>query len=74
MSLSETDKAHLKNWSRDLNSTGIGHGSKGNISMLFEGEGKLITPLVWINWFSLSFIYYGIVVLMPTTMDLLMKL
>lgn len=42
--------------------------------MLFKGEGKLITPLVWFNWFTLSFMYYGILVLMPKMMSEIMSM
>lgn len=42
--------------------------------MLFEGHGKTITPLIWFNWFTLSFMYYGILVLMPKMMNEIMQM
>ncbi|KAL4513139.1 hypothetical protein ABPG72_017824 [Tetrahymena utriculariae] len=70
--ISESTKNHLKTWSREVNRSL--HQQKGSLASLFKGDGKLITPLVWFNWFTLSFMYYGILVLMPKMMDEIMKL
>jgi MFS transporter, putative metabolite:H+ symporter len=42
---------------------------KGSIKSLFKGDGKYITPMIWLNWFSSSFIYYGILVMLPYILE-----
>lgn len=32
---------------------------------LFENNRFFLTILIWFNWFILSFVYYGIVLLLP---------
>lgn len=48
----------------------------GNPKELFHGEKKRITPLIWIMWYVLSCVYYGIIFILPEILkrkDLLHK-
>ena len=42
--------------------------AKESFKSLFEGKFKLITPIVWYNWFVSSFVYFGITFLLPLTL------
>ena len=41
----------------------------GSVKALFKGPTKLITILLWFNWFTSSFVYYGIVIFLPLTLS-----
>ena len=45
----------------------------GNISALFEGINAKITILIWINWFVLAFVFYGITYSYPSILAALDK-
>lgn len=40
-----------------------------NFKTLFEGEYAYLTPVIWYNWFTLCFIYYGILAFLPLILD-----
>ena len=52
------------NWAVSINQS---HEKEENASLksLFEGKNSYLTPILWYNWFSLCFMYYGILVLLP---------
>jgi len=38
------------------------------VAVLFEGKSRIITPIVWYNWFVTSFTYFGLTYILPTTL------
>lgn len=66
--LDEEIKHKLSNWANVMNKMAKHH-SNGSIVSLFEGEKLRTTCLIWFNWFTLSFMYYGIVLLLPYTLQ-----
>ena len=66
--LSDDQKTRLIRWSTNLNKT-FSTEDVASIKALFRDHGKLITPLLWVDWFATSFIYYGIVIFLPDTIE-----
>lgn len=67
-SLSEEQKNRLILWSNNLSKT-FASEDIASVRALFKDHGKLITPLLWTDWFASSFIYYGIVIFLPDTIE-----
>ncbi|EGR32447.1 major facilitator superfamily protein, putative, partial [Ichthyophthirius multifiliis] len=65
--ISEEKKEGLKLWSNKLSESL--KNTHVNLQSLFKGDFGLITPIIWWNWFALSFTYYGILILLPTLLD-----
>ena len=65
--MSDEDILQLKNWV-DRNNV---NNNEDNVKLarLFDGINSLITPLLWVMWFSLSFVYYGIIYILPTVLE-----
>jgi hypothetical protein len=61
---------NLNNWALDTHEKFSKIGN-GDIKSLFQGDGKLITPLIWANWLIYSFVYYGIVLYLPYALDII---
>lgn len=61
-------KNGLKNWSNKLNEK-FGNQDKASISALFKGDLKIITPIIWLYMFCLNFVYFGILILLPSLLD-----
>ena len=66
--LTPEQKEKLKRWSNNLGKN-FGKEDVASVRALFKDHGKLITPLLWIDWFASSFIYYGIVIFLPDTIE-----
>lgn len=63
LKLDSEDRNRLKNWIRLQNEN-----QKENLSSiksLFNKQNKMITIKLWIIWFVLSFVYYGIIFILP---------
>ena len=63
-------KVKLTEWSRELGKN-FKDQDIASVKALFKEKGKQITPLLWFNWFTSSFVYCGIVVYMPMTLSTL---
>ena len=60
----------LTQWAEELNDESVKNDDKvASLKCLFHKERKYITPLLWFNWFTSSFVYYGIIVFMPYIME-----
>ncbi|EGR32712.1 major facilitator superfamily protein, putative [Ichthyophthirius multifiliis] len=70
--LTEEQKQQLKESSILMNKQL--HQVKGSILSLFQNDGKILTPLIWFNWFTLSFMYYGVLTMMPKMMEEIEKM
>lgn len=66
--LSDEQRKKMIRWSTNLNKTFISE-DVASVRALFKDHGKMITPLLWIDWFASSFIYYGIVIFLPDTIE-----
>ena len=66
--LTDEQKNRLIRWSTNLSKTFVSE-DVASIRALFKDHGKLITPLLWVDWFTTSFIYYGIVIFLPDTIE-----
>lgn len=66
--LSTDQKNGLIKWSFNLSKTFLPEDA-ASVRALFKDHGKLITPILWIDWFATSFIYYGIVFFLPETIE-----
>ncbi len=43
---------------------------QGSIKALFTMyDFNVVTPMIWINWFTFSFVHYGILVMLPYMLD-----
>ena len=65
-------KIKLSNWTHAMNRIAKNQNNvlilfifKASIMSLFENNRFFLTILIWFNWFILSFVYYGIVLLLP---------
>lgn len=58
--LSKETKEKVMNWAEKLEEE-----NAASMSLLFRGQKKKITLLLWACWFSTSFIYYGIIIYTP---------
>ncbi|KAL4450949.1 hypothetical protein ABPG74_011791 [Tetrahymena malaccensis] len=61
-------KQGLTNWSKKFNEK-FDNNDKASISGLFKGDLKIITPIIWLYMFCLSFVYFGILILLPSLLD-----
>ncbi|KAL4461092.1 hypothetical protein ABPG72_006954 [Tetrahymena utriculariae] len=61
-------KQGLTNWSKKFNEK-FDDNDKASISGLFKGDLKIITPIIWLYMFCLSFVYFGILILLPSLLD-----
>ncbi|KRX08085.1 Major facilitator superfamily domain, general substrate transporter [Pseudocohnilembus persalinus] len=59
--LDETMKTQLVQWSKNSHK----QQQTGSIKDLYQGKYKQVTLIIWANWFSIMFVYYGIVLMMP---------
>lgn len=66
--LSEEQKNELIAWSNNL-SKKFASEDVASVRALFKDKGRIITPLLWMDWFASSFIYYGIVIFLPDTIE-----
>ncbi|CAD8098915.1 unnamed protein product [Paramecium sonneborni] len=57
-------KIKLSNWTHAMNRIAKNQ-NNASVMSLFENNRFFLTILIWFNWFILSFIYYGIVLLLP---------
>ena len=67
-SIDDRTRDGLIEWTQQQNRMNLKE-DKGSIKSLFKGDGKFITPMIWLNWFSSSFIYYGILVMFPYILE-----
>lgn len=74
--LDDYNKFRLVNWAHAMNRIAKNQQNvailvlfQASISSLFQGDRKKLTCLLWFNWFTLSFMYYGIVLLLPYTLQ-----
>ena len=65
--LEEFEKNKLINWSKELRKDVIDGDDSISVKNLLKQKKKKITLLLWFNWFTSSFVYYGIVIFMPDT-------
>lgn len=65
----EEDRRKLIQWAEDMNKESMRSDEVASIKSLFKNERKYITPLIWFNWFTSSFVYYGIIVFMPYILE-----
>ncbi|CAD8099055.1 unnamed protein product [Paramecium sonneborni] len=63
--LTDDIKQQLINWANMMNKIAK-QKENASIASLFDKDKWFVTCLVWFNWFTLSFIYYGIVMMLPT--------
>ena len=49
-------------WSQKQRSKAI---RKGSLSLMFTDKYRKITLILWFNWITLSFCYFGIILYMP---------
>lgn len=59
----------LVQWSEENNNDLMKLDKAASLESLFRNERKFITPLLWFNWFTSSFVYYGIIVFMPYILE-----
>lgn len=69
--LGESTVKEIEEWAKEIR---IAEGDtefivRDQFRILFQGDYKIITPLLWIVWFSTNFLYYGIVFILPLTLD-----
>jgi len=62
--MSESDKEGLREWAREL-AEEVPDEEVASISALFKGEYKVVTCIVWFGYFINSFIYFGILLMLP---------
>ena len=58
--LSKETKDKVISWAQNLEEE-----EPASMLQLFRGQKKIITPLLWTNWLTTSFIYYGIIIYIP---------
>ncbi|KAL4429721.1 hypothetical protein ABPG74_001407 [Tetrahymena malaccensis] len=61
--VTQTEKEYLKEWGKQ--SYKVQEKKIGDIKELFRGKNYLLTLKLMMMWFSLSFVYYGIVFILP---------
>ena len=66
--LSEGQKNKIVEWSSSVNKS-FSKKDVASVKGLFKENGKIITPLLWMDWFTTSFVYYGIVIFLPETLE-----
>ena len=69
LELSGEDRRKLIKWAEDMNNESMKSDEAASLKSLFRNERKYITPLIWFNWFTSSFVYYGIIVFMPYILE-----
>lgn len=62
--LSESDKQGLRQWTKEL-AEEVPDEEVASVSALFKGGYKLVTCIVWFGYFINSFIYFGIMLMLP---------
>jgi len=62
--MSESDKEGLREWAREL-AEEVPDEEVASVSALFKGEYKVVTCIVWFGYFINSFIYFGILLMLP---------
>jgi len=69
--IQKEDEIQLKNWVRyQLENINL---ERSSLASLFLPENKLITTCVWTMWFALSFVYYGVIYIVPKTLQAIEK-
>ena len=58
----------LKNWAQSLREVSA-YGKKESYSDLFKGKYAHITPVLWVAWFTDVFVYYGLIFMVPYTIQ-----
>ncbi|KRX07494.1 Major facilitator superfamily domain, general substrate transporter [Pseudocohnilembus persalinus] len=66
--INKQEQTQIINWSEQFQEN-VNADQKGQIKELFAQEYKKITYILMIFWFSLSFIYYGIMLQLPTILQ-----
>ena len=66
--LTSNVKEGMINWSKAIGKQ-FNSQNKASVAALFKGDLQTITPIIWVNMFSLSLIYYGIIILLPSLLD-----
>lgn len=61
-------RSGLRNWSNKFNEK-YNDADKASISGLFKGDLNIITPIIWLYMFCLNFVYFGILILLPSLID-----
>lgn len=67
--LKEDVKKKLTLWSEGVNQEVLKNDEVASLKSLFKNERLYITPLLWFNWFTSSFVYYGIIVFLPYILE-----
>ena len=67
--LSGDVRRKLLQWSESINNDISQNADVASLKCLFKNERKYITPLLWFNWFTSSFVYYGIIVFLPYILE-----
>ena len=69
LEIESEDRIKLKNWIIKQNDNiNI---DKNILSILLYKENKKVTILIWIMWFILSFVYYGIIYIIPKNLSII---
>lgn len=64
-SLTENEINSITNWAEEQQLNLVSKQNNANPKELFSGNRKRITPWLWIMWFVLTCVYYGIIFVLP---------
>ena len=67
IAIDSEERVELNNWIQLQNETV--DSNKSSIAALLSPQVRYVTILIWIMWFTLSFVYYGIIYVIPKTLN-----